>query len=84
MQVVDLHLRSVAYSYLMQEQQAQLRALQEAVLQTGEQQLLPDVRTQEYRNYLVVDMQQMTVVQDTERQVDMQAAALEVQLEVPL
>ena len=68
----------------MREQQAQLWALQEAVLQTGEQQLLPDVRTQEYRNSLVVDMQQMTVVQDTERQVDMQAAALEVQLEVPL
>ena len=67
----------------MQEQQAQLWAVQEAVLQTGEQQLLPDVRTQEYRISLVVDMQQVTMVQDTERQVDMQAVALEVQLGVP-
>ena len=58
--------------------------VQEAVHQTsGEQQLLPDVRTQEYRISLVVDMQQVTMVQDTERQVDMQAVALEVQLGVP-
>ena len=69
----------------MREQQVQLWALQEAVHQTvGERQQIPDVRTQECRNSLVVDMQQMTVVQDTERQVDTQAAALEVQLEVPL